>query len=97
VAADAFAAAATDERAPLPYDTGTARHLALREDIDGSVGPEEVRAWEREGLHVLAFRRGRGAVEPPSALRSPLGDGDSAVLAGPEAAVRRILLGEPTP
>ena len=92
VAADAFAAAATDERAPLSFDTGTVHHLALREDFDGSVAAEDLRSWEGEGLHLLAFRRGQGGVEPPSALRSPLQAGDSAVLAGPEAVVRRILL-----
>jgi Trk K+ transport system NAD-binding subunit len=92
VAADAFAAAATDERAPLPFDTGAVRHLALREDFDDPVAAEDLRSWEREGLHLLAFRRGQGGVEPPSALRSPLQAGDSAVLAGPEAVVRRILL-----
>jgi Trk K+ transport system NAD-binding subunit len=93
VAADAFVAAATDERAPLPFDTGPVRHLALREDFDGPVTHDDLRSWEREGLHLLAFRRGTGEVQPPSALRSPLRAGDSAVLAGPESVVRRILLG----
>jgi len=93
IAADAFAAAATDERAPLPFDTGPVRHLALREDFDEPVGPDEVRRWEVEGLHLLAFRRGQGPVEPPSALGHPLEPGDSAVLAGPEPVVRKLLLG----
>lgn len=93
LAAAPFAAAATDERAPLPFDAGAVRHLALREDFDEPVGVDRVRAWEREGLHLLAFRRGQGPVEPPSALRTPLQPGDSAVLAGPEPAVRRVLLG----
>jgi hypothetical protein len=93
VAADAFAAAATDERAPLPFAAGSVRHLALREDFDEPVDAEAIRAWEGAGLHVLAFRRGEGRVEPPSALRAPLRTGDSAVLAGPETVVRRLLLG----
>jgi Trk K+ transport system NAD-binding subunit len=93
VAAGAFAAAATDERAPVAFDTGPVRHLVLREDFDDPVDLQTVRSWEREGLHLLAFRRGSGEAEPPSALGAPLRDGDSAVLAGPEAVVRRILLG----
>jgi Trk K+ transport system NAD-binding subunit len=93
VAADAFAAAATDERAPVAFDTGPVRHLVLREDFDEPVDNQTVRSWEHQGLHLLAFRRGSDGVQPPSALRSPLRDGDSAVLAGPEGVVRRILLG----
>jgi Trk K+ transport system NAD-binding subunit len=94
ISADAFAAAATDERAPLPFDAGTIRHLVLREDFDQPVGPDDVRRWEAEGLHLLAFRRGPGAVEPPSELDGPLRPGDSAVLAGPEPVARRLLLGD---
>jgi Trk K+ transport system NAD-binding subunit len=92
-AADAFAAAATDERAPLAFDTGVIRHLALREDFDEPVSVAQVRSWERQGLHLLAFRRRQGPVEPPSALGPPLEAGDSAVLAGPEPVVRKLLLG----
>lgn len=93
ISADAFAAAATDERAPLPFDTGALRHLALREDFAGRVVAEDVRGWEAQGLHLLAFRRGQGAAQPPSALNGPLEPGDSAILAGPEPVVRRLLLG----
>jgi Trk K+ transport system NAD-binding subunit len=93
IAADAFAAAATDERAPLAFDTGPIRHLALREDFEQPVTEGQVRSWEREGLHLLAFRRRQGAVEPPSSLGPPLQPGDSAVLAGPEPVVRKLLLG----
>jgi Trk K+ transport system NAD-binding subunit len=93
ISADAFAAAATDERAPLPFEAGAVRHLVLRQDFDQAVVPDDVRRWEREGLHLLAFRRGPGPARPPSALDGPLQPGDSAVLAGPEPVVHRLLLG----
>ncbi|MGH2674271.1 MAG: NAD-binding protein [Actinomycetota bacterium] len=93
IASDAFAAAATDERAPLPFDAGPVRHLTLREDFDEPVSRVDVRRWEAQGIHLLAFRRGQGPVEPPSALEDPLGPGDSALVAGPEPVIRRLLLG----
>jgi Trk K+ transport system NAD-binding subunit len=94
VAADAFAEAATDERAPLPFLAGDVPSLVLREDFDEPFGKERIADWEAEGLHLLAFRRGRGPVEPPSALDRSLQPGDSGALAGPEAVVRKLLLGE---
>jgi Trk K+ transport system NAD-binding subunit len=92
IAAGAFASAATDERAARPFDTGEVRHLVLREDFDEPLTREQVRDWEHQGLHLLAFRRGQGAVEPPSALVRPLETGDSAIMAGPENVVRTVLL-----
>ena len=92
LAADAFANAATDERAPRRFAVGPVACLMVRDDVDEPVPPERVRAWEEEGLHLLAYRRGAGGVQPPSALDRPLEPGDSAVFAGPEAVVRRILM-----
>jgi Trk K+ transport system NAD-binding subunit len=92
LAADAFANAATDERAPRRFALGPAPYLMVRDDMEEPVSPEQVRAWERDGLHLLAYRRGAGEAEPPSALDRPLERGDSAVFAGPEPVVRRILM-----
>jgi Trk K+ transport system NAD-binding subunit len=93
-AAGAFASAATDERAARAFDLGGAPSLVLRHDVVGDLTPAEVRAWEERGVHLLAFRRGRGAALPPSALDQPLGPGDSAIMAGPEEVIRRLLLAE---
>jgi voltage-gated potassium channel len=92
IAAGAFASAATDERAARAFDTGDVRHLILREDFDEPVTRDLVREWEHQGLHLLAFRRGQGAVEPPSSLARPLEAGDSAIMAGPEKVIRTVLL-----
>jgi Trk K+ transport system NAD-binding subunit len=92
VAAGAFASAATDERAARPFDTGDVRHLVLRWHFDEPLTPEQAREWEHQGLHLLAFRRGQGEVEPPSALVRALEAGDSAIMAGPEKVVRTLLL-----
>ncbi len=92
LAADAFANAGTDERAPRRFAVGRVAYLMVRDDMDERVTPEQVRGWERDGMHLLAYRRGTGSVEPPSALDRPLEPGDSAVFAGPEAVVRRLLL-----
>jgi len=96
LSADAFGSAATDERAPRRFALGPIVYLMLREDMDEGeeLTRERIHAWEGEGLHLLAFRRGSGDAQPPSSLSASLREGDSAVFAGPEATVRSILLSE---
>jgi Trk K+ transport system NAD-binding subunit len=91
-AAGAFASAASNERAVRPVRMGGLEYRALRYDVVGDLTQDEVAAWAAEGIRVLAYRVGRGPVRPGSELTEALGSGDSAVVAGPEAAVESLIL-----
>jgi Trk K+ transport system NAD-binding subunit len=91
VAAGAFVAAATDDWARRSFTVGARPYLALRIDCRRAIDGAEIERWSSEGVRVLAFRRGTGAVEPASQLGRGLASGDSAIVAGPEAAVVAIV------
>jgi Trk K+ transport system NAD-binding subunit len=94
VTAGAFVGAATDERALRPFRVGDQSFLAFRYDVAETLPLEQIEQWRAEGLRILAFRRGSGDAQPPSFLAAPLEPGDEAILAGPEATLRALLLDE---
>jgi hypothetical protein len=68
-------------------------YLSLRHAVSRPVDLREIERWREDGIRILAFRRGDGApVQAPSELDSPLRAGDSAVVAGPADAIRRVIL-----
>jgi Trk K+ transport system NAD-binding subunit len=94
VAARAFVSAASDERALRPFRVGDEAFLAFRYEAVASVSLEEIEAWRAEGLRVLAFRRQSGTVQSPAELATGFQAGDTAIIAGPDASIRRLLLEE---
>jgi Trk K+ transport system NAD-binding subunit len=91
VAASAFVSAATDERALRSFRVGDLPYLALRYDVPAPTPLTQIETWRAGGIRVLAFRRDAGPVEPPTALTEALAPGDTAILAGPEAALHALL------
>jgi Trk K+ transport system NAD-binding subunit len=92
VTASAFVGAATDERALRPFCVGSQSYLAFRYDVSETVSLGQIEAWRAEGLRILAFRRASGDAQPPSDLAAPLEPGDEAIVAGPEATLRELML-----
>jgi Trk K+ transport system NAD-binding subunit len=94
VAASAFVGAATDERAFRSFRVGDLPYLAFRYEADRTIELLELEGWRGSNVRILAFRRNGGAAHPASELTQALQAGDSAILAGPESAIRTLVLGE---
>jgi hypothetical protein len=92
VAAGAFVGTATEERALRPFQIGDLAYVAFRFDVTAPVSLSQIQAWRAEGVRILGFRRQSGSVQPPSQLDAPFAPGDAAIVAGPEAAIRSLLL-----
>jgi Trk K+ transport system NAD-binding subunit len=92
LAAGAFVGAATEERALRPFRIGDLDYLAFRFDVTAPVSLAQIEAWRARGVRILGFRRQSGPVQPPSQLSEPFEPGDAAILAGPDAVIRSLLL-----
>lgn len=93
VAVSAFVGAATDERAMRRLHVGDEEYVALRHDAREAVADEAMDEWRTAGIHVLALLR-EGTVHAAQPHARRLHVGDAVILAGPEAAVRRLIFDE---
>ncbi|MDQ1393594.1 MAG: hypothetical protein QOF30_2571 [Acidimicrobiaceae bacterium] len=94
VAARAFVDAAIDEQAMRQFQVGGAEFLGLRLHVTTPVTHEEVQRWRSGGARMVAFRRGDSVAMAPSELVGRLEAGDSAIVAGPAAFVRSLVMDE---
>src|SRR5207248_1365891 len=67
--------------------------IAFRYDATETISMDQIEAWRAQGLRILAFRRQSGAAQPPSELSEAIRAGDTAIIAGPEEAIRSLLFG----
>ena len=90
-AVSAFVGAATDELALRPVSLEGLTLLAGRYTAEEALSAGTVAGWRAQGVRVLAWRDGFGAIRPPSEMLPTHPAGTEFILCGPADAVRGII------